>query len=293
MQSAGKTLFIVALLSTLANGATLADGPPRGGLKDPPAYAPYSWTGFYVGYNAGYARAAQDDARFTGDVGSGTGDVGGAGNFFLAGTITSPVSRNLSVERAGFTQGLQLGYMRQLGPALVVGLEADIQHAFIEGTGSGPGGFSGLTLAAEQDLNWFGTVRTRLGLLLGERLLVYGTGGFAYGQTEAKSHLSLAGGHSISVTVSPGTSLDCNATAGTTTCLAGSSSRTSAGWAAGLGAEWALWGSTTLKVEYLHIDLGDENIRLVAQSPATGTGFLNARFDNSYDIVRGGLNLRF
>jgi opacity protein-like surface antigen len=70
----------------------------------------------------------------------------------------------------------------------------------------------------------------------------------------------------------------------TTTCLAGSSSRTSDGWAAGLGAEWAFWGNTTLKVEYLHIDLGDEHIRLVAQSPATGTGFLNARFDNSYDI---------
>ena len=87
--------------------------------------------------------------------------------------------------------------------------------------------------------------------------------------------------------------LNCNATAGTTTCLAGSGSRTSDGWAAGLGAEWAFWGNTTLKVEYLHIDLGDENIHLVAQSPATGTGFINARFDNSYDIVRGGLNFRF
>jgi len=290
MQSAGKTLFVVALLSTLAAGATLADGPPRGGLKDTPAYAPYPWTGFYLGYNAGYAWATHEDARFTGDVDSG---LGGAGNFFLAGTINGPVSRNLSVERNGFTQGLQLGYMRQLGPALVVGLEADIQDASIEGTGSGPAGFTGLTLAAKQDLNWFGTVRARLGVVLGERFLAYATGGFAYGQTQATSHLSLAGGNSISVSVTPGTTLNCNATAGTTTCLAGSGSRTSDGWAAGLGAEWAFWGNTTLKVEYLHIDLGDENIHLVAQSPATGTGFINARFDNSYDIVRGGLNFKF
>jgi outer membrane immunogenic protein len=179
MKSAGKTLFVVALLSTLATGAALADGPPRGGLKDMPA----NWTGFYFGFNAGYAWAAHEDARFTGDV---DGSPGGAGNFFLAGTTAGPVSRDLSVGRNGFTQGLQLGYMRQLGSALVVGLEADIQHASIEGTGSMPGGgFSALTLAAEQDLNWFGTVRARLGVLLGERFLAYATGGFAYGQTEA------------------------------------------------------------------------------------------------------------
>src|SRR5947208_8413398 len=124
MKSAAKLLFVVALLSTLASGATLAGDPPHLHSFPTRRSSDLPWTGFYLGYNAGYAWATHEDARVPGDVDSG---LGGVGNFFLAGTINGPVSRNLSVERNGFTQGLQLGYMRQLGPALVGGLEADIQ----------------------------------------------------------------------------------------------------------------------------------------------------------------------
>lgn len=49
----------------------------------------------------------------------------------------------------------------------------------------------------------------------------------------------------------------------------------------------------TLKVEYLHIDLGDQTVRLTVQSPATGNGFANAAFSNAYDIVRAGVNVRY
>ena len=42
-----------------------------------------------------------------------------------------------------------------------------------------------------------------------------------------------------------------------------------------------------------NVDLGDQNVTLVAQPPAFGNGFATANFDNSYEIIRAGLNFRF
>ena len=75
--------------------------------------------------------------------------------------------------------------------------------------------------------------------------------------------------------------------------MSGASSQTSAGWTAGGGIEYAIFSNITLKAEYLHIDLGDQTIRLNVQSPATGNGFANVSFSNTYDIVRAGLNFRY
>jgi outer membrane immunogenic protein len=57
--------------------------------------------------------------------------------------------------------------------------------------------------------------------------------------------------------------------------------------------EGALWNNITVKGEYLHVDLGDQTVTLVAQPPAFGNGFATATFDNSYEIIRAGLNFRY
>ena len=57
----------------------------------------------------------------------------------------------------------------------VIGIEADIQGA----------GISDSNRVGENSLNWFGTVRGRLGYAFGPALL-YATGGFAYGEVESK-----------------------------------------------------------------------------------------------------------
>jgi outer membrane immunogenic protein len=44
--------------------------------------------------------------------------------------------------------------------------------------------FYPFTTEVSQQSTWFGTLRGRLGLLVTPTILVYGTGGLAYGQTE-------------------------------------------------------------------------------------------------------------
>jgi outer membrane immunogenic protein len=93
------------------------------------------------------------------------------------------------------------------------------------------------------------------------------------------------------VTIVGGTSFT-NCLAGNV-CFAGSKSGISTGWTVGGGFEWAWSKGTSLKVEYLHVDLGDQTIVLVPVSPASGTAFMTAKFDNTFDIVRAGINVRF
>jgi len=79
---------------------------------------------------------------------------------------------------------------------VVVGVEADIQAADVQDTFHGTTD-NGLVGFARQDLEWFGTVRGRLGWAF-DHTLIYGTGGFAYGRVE-DSTFGTALGESISM----------------------------------------------------------------------------------------------
>ena len=124
-------------------------------------------------------------------------------------------------------------------------------------------------------------------LLWDQRFLAYATGGLAFGHTEVSGSLSTSG----ALGIFGNTGINC--VAAVPVCLNGSRSRTSAGWTAGGGLEMMLAGNVRLKAEYLHIDLGDQTVRIVPVPPSTGTGFANARFNNSFEIVRVGLNFGF
>ncbi|MDI4663365.1 porin family protein [Xanthobacter autotrophicus] len=107
----------------------------------------FSWTGFYIGGNAGYG------------WGSGQDDPGVAG-----------------IDPKGWFGGGQVGYNYQFGNNIVAGVEADIQGGDISAGTSGPLG----TLGLSSTLDLFGTVRGRLGYAFGP-VLPYVTGGFAWG----------------------------------------------------------------------------------------------------------------
>jgi outer membrane immunogenic protein len=142
----------VAALGLIAAGAaTAADLPARKGPVMAPIYAPvFTWTGFYVGANAGY----------------GWGNVN-AGTTFANRTVTIG-------DTDGFVGGGQIGYNYQMGQ-FVLGLEADIQGADLK-TGTNVFGDSVST-------DFYGTVRARAGLAF-DRLLPYVTAGWAYGNVK-------------------------------------------------------------------------------------------------------------
>lgn len=85
----------------------------------------------------------------------------------------------------------------------------------------------GLTASAKFDM--LGMARARLGYLIAEPLLVYGTAGFAVGH----GHAGLALGKD---------SIEANAV--------------SMGWVAGGGAEFRLSHNWSVRAQYLHVDLG-------------------------------------
>ena len=230
----------LTLTSTLALSANAAD-TYGGGLKDgppPPVYvAAPIWSGFYVGVNGGYGWLANDG------VNDGWGSIGSA-----------PLSPS-----GGFGGG-QIGYNWQglfgYSP-WVIGVEADIQSAGISATAQSNRFVDYGYDTQENSLNWFGTVRGRLGYAYGSTLF-YATGGVAYGEVEAK--------------YSPGTSLY-NAT------------ETQTGWVVGGGIEYKFNPAWSFKGEYQFINLDASNLN--GAGPLNGSVYSDRSEMNTFRI---GLN---
>jgi outer membrane immunogenic protein len=276
-------MTFVAVLSAIAfmRTASGADLP----VKAPLAPPVYNWTGFYVGVNAGFGRG-RNDADFTGD------GPNGAGNDLISRVFDGPLNfsqktRSQGIDAEGAFGGGQFGYNWQFAGAWLAGLEADIQASGLHGSFTKIAPLVPLSLSAEQKLEWFGTARGRLGYVVNERFLVFGTGGLAYGQTEETSSFfsnGFGGAASVRSTIT--------CVVGSP-CLAGQSSNISAGWTAGAGVEWAVRDNATVKFEYLHIALPDSTLVMSTVAPATGNGTVTATFRNQFDMVRAGVNLRF
>jgi len=252
-----------AIALTLSIGPALAaDLPSRKG--PPPIYVPPPpppmWTGFYLGLNAGGTFGGSDSVTTSGGpLGLINGPWGycfpyytNVNNAFgLAANSVNPVSNG------GFIGGGQVGYNYQFNNAFVVGLEADIQGIAGSSGSSSVSGFSaintypyalpnnvGSTATASKSLNYLGTVRGRIGYLINPTLLVYGTGGLAYGGVNLRSAFFAVD----TLWVPPGFA---------TPAFGGSSySDTRVGWTAGGGVEWLFLPNWSAKIEYLYYDLG-------------------------------------
>jgi outer membrane immunogenic protein len=292
-----KIALSVAALALTAGSALAADLPSRKGPPMlPPPPPPPMWTGFYVGLNAGGtwansntitlsgAPVVMDNNPFLVAVGPATAAaIGGNGIF----------STN---SNGGFIGGGQVGYNWQFYNSFVAGIEADIQgltsgRSSTTGLTAVPvtaggfiGGFNAVqTSTVSRSVDYIGTVRGRLGWLFTPTLLVYGTGGLAYGGVNF--NWGLAGAPIASPIPFTGWS------------SGQSFSDTRVGWTAGGGLEWMFWPNWSAKVEYLYYDLGTvrSNGFAVSNSPA-GPAFgvatqASTRFNGN--IVRAGLNYHF
>ena len=171
-------------------------------------------------------------------------------------------------DQSGFIGGGQAGYNWQTG-AFVLGVETDFDGTSLSKTfnfASSPFagvGFRELSWAtllyvhAKASLDWLGTTRARVGFVAtpDNRLMFYGTGGFAYG----------GGSSNFSVF---------DATHGR--FWSGNPSCTRVGWTIGAGAEYAITNNITIKGEYLYVDLGSSTITTTGNPspPATFSGHL-------------------
>jgi outer membrane immunogenic protein len=193
-----------------------------------------------------------------------------------------------SIDGSGWFGGGQVGFNYQTG-ALVWGLEADGAWANLEGEDT----FTTVDFAGDgkKDYTWkigtrldaFGTVRGRLGVLAGDNLLFFGTGGVALGRVTADETVTGYDGQGFPAS-------------GTVTALA-SASQNLVGWTAGGGAEWKLTPSVSLKAEYLYVDLGEISNRFIGTAyPGTPGAFPHTTdsfpADLTFHTVRFGLNYK-
>ena len=281
------SITIVAAVSTIAFAqfASAADLPRKAPVAVPPPPPVYSWTGFYAGLNAG------------GSWGNTTIDNSASVNF-CSGIVPAfcPASAatlpgQFDPHLTGFIGGGQIGYNYQFASNWVAGLEADFQGADIKGDASGTNttvvpGFptNPLTIAGtgSQKIDWFGTLRGRVGWLPVNSLLVYATGGLAYGHVQTD------------VSFSEHIEQGANPFDGSTAI---SQSDTRVGWTVGGGLEWMFAPRWSVKGEYLYYDLGTVTFNQTLGVAAVGIPRIGMAIqsDAHYkgNIVRAGVNYKF
>lgn len=230
-------------MSLASGGASAADLRARAPVYKAPVPLAYNWTGFYAGGNAGFGL--------------------GAGESTLAVPVV-PSGETVTLGAGGGIAGLQAGYNWQFGD-WVIGAETDIQWSGIRGSNTCVlGCFGGTATTFGTALDWFGTVRARVGHANGS-VLAYYTAGFAYGDTRTTLTQGIAA---------------------PATAIAFDETRT--GWTFGSGVEAALAGNWTGKIEYLYVDLGSNSTAFTLGGNANT---LSA--DYKYHVFRAGLNYRF
>ena len=246
--------------------ASAADLPVKAPVyKAPPPPPVYNWTGFYVGANAGWGWLRDNGNPYCINP---SGELNGLG----CRTTNVPGAQ---IDGDGFIGGGQVGYNWQVNQ-WVFGVETDIQGADIHGDvniagpfatvgGGGPGGDS---FTASEKIRWLGTLRGRVGLA-SDRVLIYATGGFAYGGVNVAQN-----------TIFPSTQYPSSA------------SDTKTGWTVGGGFEYGFDRNWTGKIEGLYYDLG--TISTAGIGVPIDDGYLGGKeFDVKGGIVRVGLNYKF
>jgi outer membrane immunogenic protein len=263
------------VLPSMASAADLPPAPaPRIYAKAPMVSPATNWSGFYGGVNVGYGWG-------NGDMSLADVTPGFPGNTGFPATPQSIGNRS-----SGVIGGGQIGYNWQMA-SFITGLEADVQGTGIRGMTQPPAAFTltpdpgeVISATSERKLSWFGTVRGRMGVTVTPDLLLFGTGGLAYGAVR-----------------NSGNAIDNdNVFRGEVFSFPASVQQTSVGWAAGAGAEWMFARNWSAKVEYLHIDLGSASATGVERHNDVVAGNTDAvafHWHNSFDTVRVGVNYHF
>ena len=282
-----KLLMAGAGMAFAASAASAADLPSR---RAPPVYVPpvvavpYSWTGLEFGLTTSYSLRGNKSVT--------SEPFGGA---FGAPSYTSLSKSGLDTVGGG----VAYNYQFKPGSGIVVGGAADVNYFNLKkiAYAGDNGGFGG---DYQQRLAYLGTANGRVGYGF-DHFLVYGFGGFAYGEV-----------HDSAFLFSPTS----------TAAFFGTSGNISTGYDYGGGFEYAIPSdsilnylsvekifskvtggtkisalsfldafSSTLRVEFVHYDLGTRTVVATNVAGAPG-GFIN-RFKTEGNVIRFGLGYKF
>jgi outer membrane immunogenic protein len=244
---AAGVVLIGAGLAGAANAADLEVAP----YKAPPPVVPvFTWGGFYLGGNVG-GHWGSDQILTATDSGA-----------VFGGALDLVSSTNLHPE--GFVGGGQVGY-NWAGIGGVWGVEIDAD--WLGGTASRALPVAGVgTLSDSTQASFLSTFRMRWGIPF-DRVLLYGTAGFAIGTLKTTDTLAQPGLPVQTV----------------------SASSTKAGLAIGAGLDWAITDNWWIRGEYLYVQF--QNTQPVI--PSTGlSDDVTVTHKYSDNIARFALNYR-
>ncbi len=279
-----------------------------------------TWQGFYAGLSAGYSLAGNSsyESQNVGPSWIHNPNAGKFGNIALAPSIgLSTMSGGGTINQSGFLGGIQIGYNFQCNSNIIIGFETDIQGADIHG---GRGGrrigvasLAGLpndyvadstSLGLNQfdaGVSYLGTLRGRLGYLLTQEVMLYGTGGLTYG--EAYSSMTQSALENVTYNYNPPGSPPIPQGYSTNIWTGnGQQSQLLTGWNAGGGVEWMFKNSWTVKFEAIYWDLGKISRDTIAYGISGNTdndnylstlnnfGLNHFSSSNNGIILRAGLN---
>jgi outer membrane immunogenic protein len=235
----------IMLSSALTSVAPALAADLSSEFKAPPMAPAFNWGGFYAGLDLGGALASDT---------------------VVQSTRVEPFS-STKVSSSGVVGGGQLGFNWVPTPNWLLGVEADVSGADLNGTAT----YIGKPQFNEK-VDAFGTARGRAGYVA-NNWLFYGTGGFAWSDdTFTRTQISA----------------DATGTPPLGDVRTNAPMRT--GWTAGGGIEWGFARNWTARVEYLHLDLSDETFSFTASNNvfrSIDEGRLNI------DTVRLGVNYLF
>jgi outer membrane immunogenic protein len=243
---------VLAAAVALVGGANIANAADLGGsYKDEPV----------ASYGPGFSWAG---LYIGGSAGFGVGDTSTTLNLDYRAVekmVSDSGSGNgleiFDYELNGAIYGAHIGYNFQRGN-IVFGVEAGINGTDMDGSDS----ILGPVFTSERELDWYATAVGRLGYASGKTLF-YGFGGVAWADvTSTASFL----GYKID-----------------------EQTETHVGWTAGLGIEHAISDRFIVRVEYSHVDLGEETT-----SYSLGDyGSLEKDVDVKFDAIKVGASYKF
>jgi outer membrane immunogenic protein len=272
-----KILLAGAALLTFVSGSAMAADLSRPAPAPVYTKAPmpvYTWTGAYIGLNAGYGWGDSEVSTTTVFFAPGIG-------YFVASSIPAIAAAGAqTINPNGFTGGGQIGYNWQAGGSMVLGLEADFDYFGLKGSSTSGAVYpccapTGFTINQNVKTDWLATFRARIGYLVTPNALFYVTGGGAV--TDLKGTFGFTDNNSAAAE-------------------SASFSSTKLGWTVGGGVEWMLWSGWSAKAEYLFVSfpgvtVTSNNLALGGVAPVPVSPFTHSA-DLDVSIARFGLNYK-